>query len=540
CLEKAGITVKHLSNASQALLSVINFSPDLLIIEQSLPDCSGDELGRVIHQLADYEDLPVIYTGTRSEQASDYRPDYPSECADPDLLGDEAFILMIDRLICASKLRMHRLRQLQTSDPVTGLLNRQGFFQLIERGLSDDRYTAIVLVEFDNLQQRYPQLSPQQINRFLAMISRHLEKIVLTPTRSAHIGDYTFASMISGKTPDEARKLGLLLSHSLSSHIFDIEHHSLMVVCSIGIAIARSMQAEGMTLFTLATHACAEAQLAGSNRVSVRSMEKTPAISTVKTDKETLEMLQDAISSDRFRLVFQPIASLRGSAAEKYEVLLRLDFGKGGAIPPRLFIPLAEDNGLMESIDRWVVGRAIQVLQKHGHNSHFFVKVSSGTLRDPGFPQFLKDCLTRFGAAGERLVFEISAASLSEGIRYAADFTFQVGMLGCGVLIEHGDIRQDVAPVLEHIKASYVKLNGDVLKGIDDDLHAQNRLKIIIDHAEQKGAMTIAGFVEDAGCLQLLWKSGVHYIQGNFLQKPDESLDFEFGVEGTVQENFPA
>ena len=102
------MTVKCLNNASQALLSVINFSPDLLVIEQSLSACSGDELGRVIHQLADYEDLPVIYAGAGHEQLNDYRPDYPSEWVNPDALDEEAFILMIDRMVCASKLRMHR------------------------------------------------------------------------------------------------------------------------------------------------------------------------------------------------------------------------------------------------------------------------------------------------------------------------------------------------------------------------------------------------------------------------------------------------
>ncbi|MGB5441424.1 MAG: EAL domain-containing protein [Gammaproteobacteria bacterium] len=540
-LEKAGMTVKCLNNASQALLSVINFSPDLLVIEQSLSVCSGEELGRVIHQLADYEDLPVIYAGAGRQQSNDYRPDYPSEWVNTDSLGEEALVLMIDRMVCASRLRMNRIRQLQTSDPVTGLLNRQGFFQLIDRGLSGDGYTAIVLIEIDNLQQRYPQLSLQQTNRFLAKISRHLERLILAPTCSAHIGDYTFASMITGKTQDEVRKLGLLISHSLSSNIFDIEEHSLMVVCSIGIAIANGMQSGGMSLFTLATRACAEARHAGNNRVSVRSMEMTSATRVDKTEnKELLDLLQDAIRSDGFRLVYQPVASLRGSISEKYEVLLRLDYGNGGAIPPRLFIPVAEDNGLILSIDRWVVGRAIQVMQKHGHNSHFFVNVSSGTLRDPGFPSFLKDCLIRFGADGERLVFDISASSVSQGIRQVAEFTVQVGMLGCGVSIEHGNFRQDVAPVLEHIKASYIKLNGEELRGIADDLPAQTLLKYNIDQAEQKGTMTIAGFVEDASSLQLLWQLGIHYIQGNFLQAPNESLDFEFGVEGTVQENFPA
>jgi EAL domain-containing protein (putative c-di-GMP-specific phosphodiesterase class I) len=46
---------------------------------------------------------------------------------------------------------------------------------------------------------------------------------------------------------------------------------------------------------------------------------------------------------------------------------------------------------------------------------------------------------------------------------------------------------------------------------------------------EKLNILIIAGFVENAGCLQVLWNSGVHYIQGNFLQEPDETLGFDFG-----------
>ena len=251
-----------------------------------------------------------------------------------------------------------------------------------------------------------------------------------------------------------------------------------------------------------------------------------------------LELLQDALSNDRFRLSYQPIASLHGDALEKYEILLRLHDRNDAVIPPSQFLPVAERNGLMQSIDRWVVEHAIQMLRKPGDDRRFFVNVSNDTLHDAGFPSFLKECLSRHGADGGSLVFELNAANLGEAVRLVSGFAAQVGSLNCTVSIEQLSVREDITRLLEQVPAGFVKLGEGALQGLADDRVRQERLKVVVRQASQKSAETIAGFVEDAGCLQLLWNSGVHYIQGNFLQVPDESLGFDFAVEGTAQENF--
>ena len=83
--------------------------------------------------------------------------------------------------------------------------------------------------------------------------------------------------------------------------------------------------------------------------------------------------------------------------------------------------------------------------------------------------------------------------------------------------------------MLAHIPASYVKINRSAVDEIAASHELRLKLMSMIAVCEEHKAHVITGFVENASDLQLLWKCGVHYIQGNFLQEPDEVLDFDFG-----------
>jgi EAL domain-containing protein (putative c-di-GMP-specific phosphodiesterase class I) len=97
--------------------------------------------------------------------------------------------------------------------------------------------------------------------------------------------------------------------------------------------------------------------------------------------------------------------------------------------------------------------------------------------------------------------------------------------------LQHRDITRDFAPVLERIPASYVIVIDKTIE--QDDIYNgwYDYLQNLVEVAEGRHCLVITGMVETAGSLQLLWKCGVHYIQGNFLQQPDETLDFDFGGE---------
>ncbi|MGD8312304.1 MAG: EAL domain-containing protein [Gammaproteobacteria bacterium] len=527
--EVSGMKVKRLVNPSQALLSVINFSPDLLIIAPLLPDCRGDELAQVLHQFPDYEDLPVILLGDEGARERSKHTDPASEWLPPDSMNARELVAHIGKRIDTARAGRKQQLYLQALDPDTGLLNRQGFVKALERGIAATDTMALVHLDLGNIQHQYPALDPHTMQELMVMVANQLEKLAEPAELAARTGDSAFTFLVSRKTQEEIRKLGKLLSQSIASRFFNVGQNSLVLGSDTGVAFTRSSLDNGMPLFLLALKACEEARRAGSNRVSIRSLEAASGRGRDEQEHRVLELLREACSSGHFRLVFQPIVSLRGNTVEKYEVLLRLLDTDNEFIYPSRFVAVAERYGLMQSIDRWVVEQTISTLKKRGRGTRFFNKVSSSTLRDDEFVDFVQDCIAQHGISGEQLVFEISRSNITSGIDHVTRFADGIRPLGCGISVEHGDISKDIDPLLEHLPASYVKLDGSVVKDLCKNPDRQEHLATMVRQAEQHDVRVIAACIESANCLQVLWQSGVHYIQGNFLQEPAAELDFDFG-----------
>lgn len=444
----------------------------------------------------------------------------------------EKLLTRIQQQASASRARNYRLRYLQTRDPVTGLLNRQEFLAELERGVYNGESTALMLLELDNLQHEYPQLAPHALDHLLVKIAQMTGTLATSSLLSGRIGDYSLACIIGGKTCAEMKAMGRQLGNAISSQVFESGDHSVAIGCHIGIAMPRQRLEGGLPLLSLALKACAEARVTGmgNSRVTVRMLDVDVAGSGRNQEEAALlALLRDTASTTRLHLVYQPIASFKGNPVEKYEVLLRLHDTANQPVSPARFIALAESNGLMESIDRWVVKQVVTTMQRRAVSTRFFVKLSTGSLRDPGFVDFLKHCLENRNVSGERLVFELCAASVKGNIRDAVRCCEGLRRLDCGISLEHCEIGQDVVQLFSHVPVDYVKLGGNMIRNLGDDPGKVAHLKAFLKVTEKLNIQIIGGFVENSACLQVLWNSGVHLIQGNFLQEPDEALEFDFG-----------
>ncbi|MDC6690158.1 EAL domain-containing protein, partial [Leclercia adecarboxylata] len=101
---------------------------------------------------------------------------------------------------------------------------------------------------------------------------------------------------------------------------------------------------------------------------------------------DIVAMLRQALENNSFRLLFQPIISLRGDSFEHYEVLLRLLDPQGVEVPPNEFLSAASDVGLATKIDRWVILNSIKLLADHrskGHSTRLFLHLSAASIQDP-------------------------------------------------------------------------------------------------------------------------------------------------------------
>lgn len=242
------------------------------------------------------------------------------------------------------------------------------------------------------------------------------------------------------------------------------------------------------------------------------------------------ETLTEALRHSRFRLVYQPIASLTGEPTALYEVFVRMLDEDHNDVLPQEFLPAARRLGMARHIDRWVVRRAIQVLEEQHQRRDqpvLFIKLFPETMETASFLTWLGDQLRQSRTAPDRLVFQITQQDAGRQLAEARALTEGLRELGCGIALEHYRGGPDSTALLGKLPADYVKLSAELSRGITQNRALQQEVQAITGEARASGVHAIAALVQDATSLSALWAAGVEYIQGYFMQEPADI----FGTE---------
>lgn len=243
-------------------------------------------------------------------------------------------------------------------------------------------------------------------------------------------------------------------------------------------------------------------------------------------------MVQQALENNSFRLLFQPIISLRGDAHEHYEVLLRLLNPQGEEVPPTQFLTAARDAGLGEKIDRWVILNSIKLLADHrskGHNTRLFVHLSSSSLQDQTLLPWLSVALKAARLPSDSLVFQFSEPDAIAYLKQAKALTHGLAELHCKVALSQFGCALNPFNTLKHLQVDFVKVDGSFSQDLNN-ADNQEALKTLLSSLHAQAKLTIVPFVESASVLATLWQAGVNFIQGYYLQGPSQSMDYDFSA----------
>jgi PAS domain S-box len=269
-----------------------------------------------------------------------------------------------------------------------------------------------------------------------------------------------------------------------------------------------------------------QAHAEGGNRVRAHSPAWQEA-EDEQSDNFWAERVRQALDNKQFYLVFQPIVSLHGEVSERYEVLLRMKDEEDQEVLPGKFLPIAERRGLMPQLDQWVIGAAIRVLTEQrqaGKKTMFFVKVSGTSLGGETLLSWIKSQLKEARLQGDSLVFEITESAAVTHLRQAKNFLRGIKQLHCGFALEQFGTGLNSFQLLKHLPADFLKLDGSLIQELGSSQGNREHIKSLTETAHAMGKQLIAPFVENANGLAVLWQCGVNFIQGNFLQEPDQVL----------------
>jgi EAL domain-containing protein (putative c-di-GMP-specific phosphodiesterase class I)/GGDEF domain-containing protein len=417
-------------------------------------------------------------------------------------------------------------RQLEEAlrfDTATGLLKRAVFF---EQAATQAAHTlkaglrAIVYLEPDKLSAIEGELGTLAIEDLIEAVGQQLRALLQPGDTAGRISPRGFAIVVErGNSRDLDAWVARVLQR-MSEGGIAVANQSVAITCSAGATL---LNAHGEVLdapLQAAIKSARAASAAGGNRL-LRPEHPGDKPEVDEADRAWATRIKSALMANRFRLVQQPIASLVGEGDAMVDLAVRMLDDKGGEVLPSEFLAAAQRTDLMKNIDRWVVGAAMAYCAARKPH-RVFVRISRDSLRDQTLGTWLQQQLRASGVDPRRLVFEVPEDLANAHLRETKELRELICPLGFELAIENFGAGRDQAALLGHVPVNYVKIDGALMQGLANDRSLQEQVKALVERARSAGATTIAERVEDANTMAVLWQLGVEFVQGYFVNAPEE------------------
>ncbi len=306
----------------------------------------------------------------------------------------------------------------------------------------------------------------------------------------------------------------------VNQHMFAIDDKTLSASVTVGLGLMPPNNRDIAAAIADAAGANDRGREQGGNQMY--SLDKADTDTRVQAyDKIWVKHIKSALMENRFRLVQLPIASLLGEDKGMFDVLVRMLDEQGSEVLPAEFIAAAERNDLMKNIDRWVIGASMSFCASR-KPSCIFVRVSKDTILDTTIITWLGTQIKSLRVEPQRLCIQASEEMAMAHVMQTRQFAQSLHKLGLRVALEHFGTGRDPLKLLGDIDVDFIKVDGSLMQGLSTNELQQQRVKALVDAAKKKRIETIAERVEDANTMAVLWQLGIEFIQGYFVNAPED------------------
>jgi diguanylate cyclase (GGDEF)-like protein len=421
-----------------------------------------------------------------------------------------------------------RLQPSATHDLLTGLANRAFFEPVWEAAVQQAAiggvHCAVLCLDLDQFKQINDLLGHAGGDTALRAAADRLRATIRDTDMAARLGGDEFAVLLVGASnPDQVRKTASRIIQAFAAPL-NIGSESISLRTSIGFAIVPADGLDSAELMRVADTALYRAKAAGRNTIV---WNQDPLNVPMTSADALLSDLQKAVESKAFTLNWQPYFDLQSGQACGQEALIRWDRPGHGPISPDLFIPVAEESGLIVKIDAWVLETACREAVSWSEHQSVSVNVSPAMFCSEYFALEVANVLAGTGLAPNRLVLEITERTALEK-HYATADRFQV-LHDLGVRIALDDFGSGY-PALGYLQAfdfDRVKLDRSLVKNINDAPRSRLALAGMIYLARSIGMLICAEGIETEEQLDFLTDIQCDMAQGFLLGRPTPRPQFE-------------
>ncbi len=432
------------------------------------------------------------------------------------------------------------LQKIKDQDLVTGLYNRQYLAEKLEqevaKAINDGSMASLLYIEIDNFaEQVQASMGVAGTDWVLGDLGEFLKGFRQEGETLARFGDDAFALLAPNQQADQSLSRAEKICQALEGHIVDVDGKTLQLTSSVGLSLITEATSTGEEVINQALKAIEG--LRQDNEGSGNGVKLfEPEVSAEQAAENDLaKQVQSALDNNRFRLLFQPIISLRGAEEEHYEVLLRMLDDNDTEVSPSTFLKAADDIGATAKIDRWVILETIKTLSEHrasGHKTRVLLNLSKQSLCDETLAPWLGVAFKAAKLSTDAIVFQVDEVDVTNHLNAAKAFFEALAELKCASSMSNFGCSLNPFKTLAHAATDYVKIHGSFTLDIQNNNEGPETLTNLIKQLLEADKITVVPFVENANVLSTLWQTGVHYIQGHYLQAPTSAMNYDFNMEG--------
>jgi diguanylate cyclase (GGDEF)-like protein len=508
--------------------------PDVLLLDLMMPGMSGFDILREMQEKNILKDVPAIVltsshdSGTKLKALELGATDFLSKPVDPSELT-----LRVRNTLAVKAYR----DRLANYDLLTGLPNRRTFLDRLAWALQHaqeyDKSGAMLHIDIDGFKQINDALGP-------ALGDDLLQIIAVRMSRCLRDTDTLEGMEITGPQPSLSRLAGdefavLLpeLAHTnyaaeIAERVLDaiakpvsLSGHDLRITCSIGIS---TFPADGLDSDAIVKNAGVAMHHAKGQKVHSFQFYASELNASALHQLNLGHQLRDAIERDELRLYYQPTSDAHTGAICGCEALIRWQHPQRGLLAPDVFIPLAEETGLIDEIGEWVIRTACNQSNEWrvaGLPAYpISINVSSHQFRQQRLALTLREILEETGADPSMLIVEITEGVLLENAENNIKILEDIRSIGIKLSMDDFGTGYSSLSYLNSFPLDELKVDRCFVEQIKEPGDKSAIIRAIIAMAHSLGLTVVAEGVETPLQLEYLQSQGCDEYQGFIVSKP--------------------
>ncbi len=431
-----------------------------------------------------------------------------------------------------------RCRHQSLHDQLTRLPNRHAFQEKLNEAMTNKRQNvAVLFVDLDRFKLVNDTLGHAAGDELVCRLGERMSRALSDGAFVARLGGDEFGIVLANYDQTSAIAAGTELV-SICSEKLELFGTTVKVSASVGFAERGDSNIEGSELLRRADLALYAAKQEGRGclRVFLPSMDES-----ARKRSEIDVRLRAAIEEDRLAMAYQPIIDPFDGEAMGYEALVRWEDPEYGMISPSIFVPIAEETGLIAALGEWVVRRALRDCATWP-SGLVSINISTRQFQSQTLVSFVVEEAAKAGVSHDRIQLEITETALFDDSKLAGEILVELRKVGIRIALDDFGTGYSSLVNLKDFEIDCIKIDQSFVANLGQDRQTSAIVNSVTALARTLGLRVVAEGVETKLQVQALRMVGCDLMQGYFYSEPMKACDLPYiqiastGAEYTPQQ----